>query len=266
MVEDIAALSRQQKEKRAWYRYLLAYTNFVFSQHTTSKPEKIQFLKLASELSPDVLDKTVLHAYFYDKALLVGEGKESFEEDYLAALGNGDEKFKSIMAMSIKEPSFKAQAKRLYKEPTKFNILWLYEFNNHYKNAPQFSLFQLDGAQYALSKQKKKWTLVDFWGTWCGPCRQEHPALQKLYLQTVNGKLPMLNIITIASSDSEPAVRAYMKEFKYSFPVAMSDNQIEKAYNVSSWPSKFLISPQGKFVAIPSNVNWIKYVKDYVND
>ncbi|QIL41210.1 TlpA family protein disulfide reductase [Pedobacter sp. HDW13] len=264
--EDTQTLTRPEMEKRAWYRYLFAYTNFISAQNTQSKNEKISFLKLASQFSPDVIDKTISHAYFYDRVFLLGEGKESFEEDYLAALGNGDEKFKGMMAMSMKDPSFKTKAKGLYKEPAKFNILWLYEFNNNFKTAPQFSLLQLNGVQYKLSNQKKQWTLVDFWGTWCTPCRKEHPDLQKLYLQTLNGQLPMLNIITIASDDREPVVSAYMKEFKYSFPVAMSDNQIEKAYNVSSWPSKFLISPQGKFVAIPSSVNWIKYVKDYIND
>ena len=119
--------------------------------------------------------------------------------------------------------------------------------------------------QYTLMSNKSKWTLVDFWGTWCAPCREEHPALQKLYERTQNDKLRNLNIITIASRDDETAVNNYMQEFKYNFPVAMSDNLIEKDYNVSSWPSKFLISPQGKYVIIPFGVDWIKYVEDYIN-
>ncbi|RZL26940.1 MAG: TlpA family protein disulfide reductase, partial [Pedobacter sp.] len=131
--------------------------------------------------------------------------------------------------------------------------------------APLFSLAQLDSNQYVLGKNKAQWTLIDFWGTWCAPCRAEHPDLQKLYLKTKNGKMPKLNIITIASNDLEVEVRKYMMSSNYSFPVLMSDNQIEKKYNVSSWPSKFLVSPQGKYVIIPFNVDWQKYIADYIN-
>lgn len=263
---DPQTLSKLAKEKRAWYRYMFAYTNFVFSQNTQNKDEKLSFLKLANLFSPDLIDKTVSHAYFYDMTFLFRKEKKSFEDDYLAALSNDAERFKNIMAMSMNEPSFKVKAKELYKDKANFNTVWLSEFNNNFKTAPLFSLVQLDGIRYNLGAQKHKWTFIDFWGTWCSPCRKEHPDLQKLYLKTLNGQLPTLNIVTIASKDSEPVVRAYMKEFKYSFPVAMSDNQIEKAYNISSWPSKFLISPQGKLVIIPFNVNWIKYIQDYITE
>lgn len=267
VIEDPSGLNRSAKEKRAWYRYMFAYNNFISAQILhQNKDLKVAFLKLASEYSPDMFDKNVSHAYFYDMIFLFGDERNSFKEDYLAALGNDDEKFKTLMAMSMNDPSYKAKAKAYYKDQAKFDVLWLSEFNKKFKAAPLFSLPLLDGVQYTLGNDKKQWTLVDFWGTWCAPCREEHPALQKLYQRTKNGQMPKLNVITIASRDREPDVKAYMQEFKYSFPVAMSDHQIEKAYHVSSWPSKFLISPQGKFVIIPFNVNWEKYVEDYINE
>lgn len=259
-------LTRSTKETRAWYRYMFAYTNFIAAQSTENKMEKVAFLKLANQFSPDMIDKTASHAYFYDMIFLLGEEKYSFADDYLAALPNDEEKFKTIMALSMNDPSFKAKAKAIYKDQAKFNELWLNQFNTNFKTAPLFALLQLDGKPYKLGNQKNQWTLVDFWGTWCGPCRAEHPDLQKLYLKTQNGQLPKLNIITIASRDNEPAVNAYMKEFKYSFPVVMSDNVVETSYQVSSWPSKFLISPQGKFVIIPFGVNWEKYIEDYITE
>jgi len=246
---------------------MFAYTNFITAQNLhQNKDLKVAFLKLASEYSPDIFDKTVANAYFYDMMYLFGDERNSFEEDYLATLGKDEEKFKTLMAMSMNDPSYKAKAKVYYKDQAKFSVLWLSEFNKKFKAAPLFSLPLLDGVQYTLGNDKNQWTLVDFWGTWCAPCRKEHPALQKLYQRTKNGQLPNLNIITIASRDREPDVKAYMQEFKYSFPVVMSDHQIEKAYHVSSWPSKFLISPQGKFVIIPFNVNWEKYIEDYINE
>ena len=268
IIADSSELSRYSREKRAWYRYMFAFTNFKLAQKSNqNKDDKIAYLKLAYQNSPDIRDKKVSHAYFYDMVFLFeGKEKSSFKEDYLAAIGNDDEKFKILMAMSMDDPSFKIKAKSLYRDPSNFNELWLSEFNKKFQQAPSFSLTQIDGVQYTLGNQKNQWTLVDFWGTWCSPCRKEHPALQKLYQRTKAGEIPKLNIVTIASEDREPTVKAYMKELKYTFPVVMSDNNVEKAYHVSSWPSKFLISPQGKFVIIPFNVDWEKYIEDYIND
>lgn len=254
------------QEKRAYYRYMFAYTNFISAQHAgQNKEEKVAFLKLANQYSPDSFDKSVAHAYFYDMIFLFGEEKKSFEEDYLAALGNDEEKFSLLMAMSMNDPAFKAKAKALSKDKAKFDVSWLNKFNETFKPAPSILLKQLDGTMFKLARKNNQWTLVDFWGTWCAPCREEHPGLQKLYRRTQGGDLADLKIITIASNDREEQVKAYMQEFKYSFPVAMSDSQIEKAYNVSSWPSKFLISPQGKFVVIPFNVNFKEYIEGYIN-
>ncbi|MES2650326.1 MAG: TlpA disulfide reductase family protein [Bacteroidota bacterium] len=265
MIENLSESKLPDIEKRAWYRYMFAYTNFISAQNAShNKGRKLEYLKLAYQYSPDNLDKTVSHAYFYDMIFLIGEEKKSFEEEYLAELGSDDEKLKILVAMSMNDPSFKAKAKTLYKGNTNFNEYWLSEFNKNFKTAPFFSLLEIDGKPYTLSSKKNQWTLIDFWGTWCAPCRKEHPALQKLYQRIKDGKIPNLNIITIAK-DNQPNVKRYMQEFNYSFPVAMSDNEIEKSYKVSSWPSKFLISPQGKFVIIPFNVNWEKYIEEYTN-
>ena len=211
------------------------------------------------------MDKTVTNGYFYDMMFLLGEEKYSFEEEYLAALSKDEDRYKILLRMSMNDPKFKAKAKTLSNDPKNFKEVWLNEFNKSFKQAPIFSLKQTDGIQYNLMSDKNKWTLVDFWGTWCAPCREEHPALQKLYDRTKNGNLPNLNIITIASRDNETAVNNYVKEFKYNFPVAMSDNLIEEDYKVASWPSKFLISPQGKYVIIPPGVDWVKYIEEYIN-
>jgi thiol-disulfide isomerase/thioredoxin len=258
-------LSREEKMDRAWYRYMFAAINFISAGNTVNKADQIKSLKLASEFSPDAIDNTVKSAYFYDMFFLFDKEKYSFEEDYLATIASDDDKLKMVMAMSMKDPKYKAGAKALYKEPGKFGEYWLTEFNKYGKIAPLFSLAKLDGSLYQMVNNSNQWTLVDFWGTWCSPCRKEHPDLQSTYQKTQDGRLQNLNIITIASNDNEQAVRAYMKEFSYTFPVAMSDNQIESAYKVASWPSKFLVSPQGKYVVIPFGVDWQKYIADYIN-
>lgn len=258
--------SRATLQRTAWYRYLFAYTNFIAAQNEAkNNVEKIVFLKLAYQYSPNAADKTVANAFWYDAFFLFGKEKTSFEEDYLAVLGSDEEKFKTLVAMSMNEPSFKAKAKTLAKDKNSFNEYWSNEFNKTFKAAPVFSLAKLDGEKYTLSNKANQWTLIDFWGTWCGPCRAEHPALEKLYKRTQNGDMAKLNIITIASRDNEESVKQYMQQFNYNFPVILSDQKIESLYQVASWPSKFLVNPQGKYVVIPFGVNWEKYIEDYIN-
>lgn len=262
--DDPAKLSRANKYQRAWYRYLFAYANFVSAGQYPGKNQQIPYLKTAADYSPDMTDKTVKSAYFYDMVFLSGNEERSFEEDYLAVI-DGEEKFERLLALSMINPSVKPQAKKIFKDPAKFQNYWLTEFNKKFEPAPLFSLTQLSGKEFKLADVKNQWTLIDFWGTWCVPCRQEHPDLEKLYQQTAQGKNPNLNIITIASRDNEQAVRDYMKEFNYTFPVVMSDNKVEADYNVQGWPSKYLVSPQGNYVVIPYNVDWVKYIQDYIN-
>ncbi len=56
-----------------------------------------------------------------------------------------------------------------------------------------------------------------------------------------------------------------MTENKYTFPVAMSDKLVEKSYNINSYPSKILVSPQGKYLVIPFNIDWVDFVKKYAD-
>jgi thiol-disulfide isomerase/thioredoxin len=262
---DASTVSAVDRDRRAWYRYLFAYNNFALAQvREISVDRKRALLKTAAEYSPDAIDRKVYPAYFYDMYFLFGKEKPSFEEDYLAALSTSEDKFKQVLAMSMKDPFYKAAAKSLYKDSSNFSQYWLNEFNKVAKTAPRFALRQIDGTKYDLAANKEKWTLIDFWGTWCAPCRKEHPELQSMYLKTKDGQLSNLNVITIASRDTEQNVQTYFNEFKYSFPVIMSDKNIEKLYNVSSWPSKFLVSPQGKYVEIPFGADWEKYIADYI--
>ena len=53
--------------------------------------------------------------------------------------------------------------------------------------APQFTAQLIDGAEFSLSEMKGKYVLLDFWGSWCGPCRRENPSIVKLY-DRLNGK------------------------------------------------------------------------------
>ncbi|MDY0406479.1 TlpA disulfide reductase family protein [Virgibacillus sp. 179-BFC.A HS] len=116
--------------------------------------------------------------------------------------------------------------------------------------APDFSLKTLDGETVHLSDFKGKRVLVNFWATWCPPCRAEIPDLQKLY----NKKdVTILAVNLTASEKNEATVSDFVQEFEMSFPVLKDvDEDVSTAYQVRAYPTSYMIDSKGRiqFVAL----------------
>ncbi len=258
------------KYKRANLRYLYAYLNYDKSSETKDINERKLLLKKASEFSPDAFDVGNKIAFSTDIQLLNSE--KSFEEDYLNFLMNDlpnqSEALSSLTAIALKEPNHKERLKDFYLKTntsTKtFESFWLEQIENSGKTVPKVSLTKFLNTQLSLKKEmSKKWILLDFWGTWCGPCIAEHPEIQKFYDSIIVKNTDKLSLITIACGDTEAKVLKYMNEKKYTFPVVMSDDKIEKDFQVSGYPSKVLITPNKKFIFIPFGIDWQKFIEKY---
>jgi thiol-disulfide isomerase/thioredoxin len=261
--------SRSDLEKRAWYRYLYASVNFTQAQAVHEPAKKESFLRAAFEFSPDLIDKNNKSAYFYDMYFLF-DGERTFENDYLEFLtGTSTDKkevLKTILQIALSNPEYKRRLKEFYAanfSATKFDDYWMDAINTNAKPAPQILLAQLDKNSFSSKQLKGKWILLDFWGTWCGPCRKEHPDLQKFYKETITRNSQKISLLTVACKDTEQKVIDYISSFKYTFPVAMSDNKIENTYPVQGYPTKILITPQGRYLTVPFGVDWINFVKEY---
>ena len=132
------------------------------------------------------------------------------------------------------------------------------------KKAPAVALNLLDKKLFSSNQLLGKWILIDFWATWCIPCRADHPAMQQFYDSIVLKNAGSISFLTIACDDTEKKVVDYLNENHFNFPVAMSDNKIEKAFSVQGFPSKILITPQGKYIVVPFGSNvWINFVTQY---
>lgn len=102
----------------------------------------------------------------------------------------------------------------------------------------------LDGGLVGFSSFKGKTVFLNFWATWCGPCRAEMPGIQSLYEKT-KGK----GIEFVAVSWEDPAkVRNFIAQQKYSFPVYTFSRPSPKAYASTGIPVTFILSPDGKIV------------------
>ena len=107
----------------------------------------------------------------------------------------------------------------------------------------QFTAKDLAGKTWQLADLNGKATLVNFWATWCGPCRGEHPDIQKVY-NSIRGRKD-LQILTISVDDSPSAVTEYMKEKAYTFPVIHSPELAEKLFPYIGLPTNFLVNAKG---------------------
>ena len=113
--------------------------------------------------------------------------------------------------------------------------------------APDFTLPNLSGGQLTLSSYRGKMVLLDFWATWCDPCREEIPRLVELQNKYGNRGL---QIIGISMDDGPEPVREFYQRFRMNYPVAMGNATIGTAYGgVLGLPIAFLIGRDGSIQA-----------------
>jgi len=113
--------------------------------------------------------------------------------------------------------------------------------------APAFSLSDLNGRKIDLADQKGKVVLLDFWATWCGPCRIEIPGFVKLQERYRDQGLV---VIGVSLDDSVEPVRDFYREFNMNYAVAMGDQRMTELYGgILGLPTTFLIGRDGRIYA-----------------
>jgi thiol-disulfide isomerase/thioredoxin len=113
--------------------------------------------------------------------------------------------------------------------------------------APDFSVTAIDGHKLALSDYGGKIVLLDFWATWCAPCRDEIPRF--VQLQDKYGA-DGLQIIGISMDDSAEPVRQFSRDFHINYPVALGGAKLGELYGgVFGLPIAFLIDRNGRILS-----------------
>ena len=109
--------------------------------------------------------------------------------------------------------------------------------------APDFSLQSRDGGTVSLSEFRGQVVMINFWATWCGPCREEMPHLEALYQRysALGFRLLGVNV----EEDSENA-EAWLEEMPVSFSILFDpENRVSELYDVIAMPSTVLVDRQG---------------------
>lgn len=115
---------------------------------------------------------------------------------------------------------------------------------NENSAAPDFVLKSRNGHNVRLSELRGQVVMINFWATWCGPCRQEMPLLETLYQRYKKLGFTLLGVNV--EENSRPAAN-FLKDVPVSFPVLFdSRNDVSKLYKVSGMPSTVIVDRDGK--------------------
>ena len=129
-------------------------------------------------------------------------------------------------------------------------------------SAPLFTSELIDNSSFQLEELRGRYVLIDFWGSWCGPCRRQNPKLVKLYEEYHNQKYvdaSGFDIVSVAIEPNTPAWHNAIKKDGLIWPYHMIDpstggegfsGAIASQYKIQSVPSSYLLDPDGEIIKV----------------
>jgi len=131
-------------------------------------------------------------------------------------------------------------------------------------DVPQFSLTSLEGKTVAMKDLSNKVVIVDFWATWCGPCREEIPHLNELYSELKGKGLEIVGISM--DTDGTDGVKDFAREFRIQYPIVMGDEKVAESFGgIIGLPTTFIIDRKGKiakkYIGLPPAEDMKRIVK-----
>ncbi|MCZ8512696.1 TlpA disulfide reductase family protein [Paenibacillus filicis] len=108
--------------------------------------------------------------------------------------------------------------------------------------APPFRLSLLNGQAYTLKPGEGKPMIINFWASWCEPCKEEMPALSAIY-ETYRDQI---ELVAVTGKDEASAVNAFVREYKIPFPVLLDPGtEAAEAYRIVQIPTTYLVNKEG---------------------
>ena len=113
--------------------------------------------------------------------------------------------------------------------------------------APDFELTTLDGNNIRLSELKGKKVILNFWASWCGPCRDEMPHMQKYYEDFAQDENVEILAVNLTSGDRLKNVESFIDDYSLTFPIPMdTKGEIGKTYQAITIPTSYMIDTNGR--------------------
>ena len=131
-------------------------------------------------------------------------------------------------------------------------------------DAPDFALKDLDGNTVKLSDYKGKVVIIDFWATWCGPCRRGIPEFIELQSEYGEDKLVILGV-SVDQGDLS-VVPAFAKNYGINYPVLHANEDIQRKYGpIRSIPTAFIVDTDGKAREVAVGLRPKSYFKEKID-
>lgn len=128
--------------------------------------------------------------------------------------------------------------------------------------APDFTLTTLDGKEVQLSDLKGKKVIVNFWATWCPPCKAEMPHMQNYYDEFSQDENVEILAVNLTSGDKVESVQNFVKDYGLTFPIPMDEaGTVGHTYEAITIPTSYMIDSNGRIqnkVVGPMDENMIK--------
>ena len=124
-----------------------------------------------------------------------------------------------------------------------FLMISLVSFSNSAK-APDFNLKDQYGVTHSLENYKGKVIFLNFWATWCPPCKKEMPDVESIYKEYGENKKDV--VILGVNSEKENEVKKFLKDKGYTFPTVIDENsEVMRKYFIQAFPTSFVIDKEG---------------------
>lgn len=131
-------------------------------------------------------------------------------------------------------------------------------------NDYDFTLEDLNGNEVKLSSLKGKKVFLNFWATWCPPCRAEMPDIEKLYQETKDSELV---ILAVNVGEDKKAAQDFMNSNNYNFTVLLDENgEVSRLYQVTGIPTSYFIDTEGFLGDGVSGAISLESMKEYINN
>jgi thiol-disulfide isomerase/thioredoxin len=256
------------KEKKYANQNILSHVYHLKYEQMLPQDKKaaLNYLSLAAVNAPKNNEEKAYES-FYDRHFL--NSKEDYSPEFaaaLAALGKPEDAMRVLSKQLANNPGMLEEARKMFEKsfPNKsFADYFRNVLLKEWEQAPDFTLTGLNNESFRLSDYKGKWLLLDFWGTWCGPCRQDLPNLNRLAEEMKAGKHPGNAMLAISCREPLETTREFVVANKYVFPAANSDGNVEKRYKVRGYPTKVLVSPEGKMLDLQFGTDYAAILNMY---
>jgi peroxiredoxin len=131
---------------------------------------------------------------------------------------------------------------------------------------PDFELMTLDGEKMSLSSLEGKKVILNFWATWCPPCRKEMPDMQKIH-DDYEGEVVVAAVNLTSSEKNIDSVKHFVDELGLTFPVLLDeDGKINKQFEVLSYPTSYIVNEDGVITTKFAGAMTYEQMQDFIAD